>query len=138
MAAGDSTVSDEEMREHYRNKGATLTVKQILLDTPDEAEEIYQMLIDDGDFESVTVIYGGAGNEDEVWVTVKRTINSATVRYLERFADQNFSQLDEVKMVDSAVITSSVYVSGTINLASDTVRCNNGLCNSGRCGGKAA
>ena len=64
VAVGDITVTDEEMREHYRNKGATLTVKQILLDTPDEAEEIYQMLIDDGDFESVCKQYSRGPDAD--------------------------------------------------------------------------
>jgi parvulin-like peptidyl-prolyl isomerase len=47
------TVTEEEILEHYRNKGATLSIKQILVDTPDEAEEIYQLLLDGADFETV-------------------------------------------------------------------------------------
>lgn len=39
----------------------------------------------DGLFESVSVIYGGDLNADEVWFVVKRTINSAEVRYVEAF-----------------------------------------------------
>ena len=40
---------------------------------------------DDSDFESVAVIYGGTRSEDEVWVTVRRTIGGSDVRYVERF-----------------------------------------------------
>lgn len=40
----------------------------------------------DGLFESVAVIYGGASGSDEVWLSVQRTINGQTVRYIERFA----------------------------------------------------
>ena len=46
-------VTEEQVREHYRNRGAKVSIKQILLDTPDEAEEVYQMLLDGADFESV-------------------------------------------------------------------------------------
>jgi hypothetical protein len=39
----------------------------------------------DGDFESVATVYGLSGNDDEVWFSVKRTINGVTKRYIERF-----------------------------------------------------
>jgi hypothetical protein len=42
----------------------------------------------DGEFESVGTIYGGE-KADEVWFSVKRTINGQDVRYIERF-DPNF------------------------------------------------
>lgn len=45
-----------------------------------------------GSFESVSTIYG-EGEEDEVWVIVKRTINSATVRYLERLEPTQFQTM---------------------------------------------
>ncbi|KKM70345.1 hypothetical protein LCGC14_1441630, partial [marine sediment metagenome] len=55
-----------------------------------------------GKFESVAVIYGGANNEDEVWVTVKRTIDSSTKRYIERFFQRAMpSDLDDMKYLDS-------------------------------------
>lgn len=41
-----------------------------------------------GAFESVASIYGG-NKADEVWFSVKRTVNGAPVRYIERF-DPNF------------------------------------------------
>jgi parvulin-like peptidyl-prolyl isomerase len=46
-------VTDEQVREHYRNRGAQVSIKQMLLDTPEEAEEAYQILMDGADFESV-------------------------------------------------------------------------------------
>ncbi len=64
VAAGDIEVTDEQIREHYRNKGATLTVKQILVDTPDEAEDIYQMLQDGSDFESICKQYSRGPDAD--------------------------------------------------------------------------
>jgi len=46
-------VTEEQIREHYRNKGSKVSIKQILVDTPDEAEEVYQQLVDGADFETV-------------------------------------------------------------------------------------
>ncbi|KKM60756.1 hypothetical protein LCGC14_1538650 [marine sediment metagenome] len=86
-----------------------------------------------GFFESVAVIHGSI--EDEVWVSVRRVINSVTVRYVERFATRFFDQIDEAMMLDSAKTVSSAFDAQEIVLASDTVRCNNGLCNSSLCGG---
>jgi parvulin-like peptidyl-prolyl isomerase len=51
------TVKDEQVREHYRNKGVTLQVKQLLLDTPDEAEDVYQILKDGADFDTACKEY---------------------------------------------------------------------------------
>jgi len=47
------TVSEDEIRWHYGNKGATLSIKQILLDTPDEADMVYELLEDGADFDSI-------------------------------------------------------------------------------------
>lgn len=56
----------------------------------------------DSDFESVAVIYGGAGKEDEVWVTVKRVLTSGTVRYIERFYQRAMpSSMSDMKYLDS-------------------------------------
>ncbi|GAT35618.1 hypothetical protein TSACC_3689 [Terrimicrobium sacchariphilum] len=38
----------------------------------------------DGEFESVATTYGASGG-DEVWLSVKRTVNGQPVRYIERF-----------------------------------------------------
>lgn len=93
-------------------------------------------IITDGDFESVSVIYGGVRAEDEVWVTVKRIINSATVRYVERFKPQNWTQKDDAVMVDSAVVVVLASRDAQdIILASDTIRAGSGLAGSSFCGG---
>ena len=57
---------------------------------------------------------------------------------MERFATRFFDELDEAIMLDSAVVVSSTFDAQNIVLASDTVRCNNGLCNSSLCGGVVA
>jgi len=51
------TVDEEEVLWHYNNKGVTLNIKQILLDTPDEADLVYEMLEDGADFESTIKQY---------------------------------------------------------------------------------
>ena len=47
----------------------------------------------EGEFESVGTIYGGE-RADEVWFSVKRTVNGSDVRYIERF-DPNFRRTFE-------------------------------------------
>lgn len=95
-----------------------------------------------GQFESVAVIYGGTRLEDEVWVTVKRQfagVNSGNeVRYIERFKPQDFGEVDTIMFLDSAKVVESAFNSQGIGLASDTVRCNEGRCNSSLCGGVPA
>ncbi len=98
--------------------------------------------VTNGSFESVAVIYGGARSEDEVWVTVKRQfagVNSGSdVRYIERFAPQDFGQIDNIMFLDSAKVVASAFTAQDITLASDTVRCGEGTCNSSLCGGVPA
>lgn len=54
----------------------------------------------DGEFEDVCVV--PEGNEDAVYVLVKRTINGATKRYLERFATRNITDIAiDAKFMDS-------------------------------------
>jgi hypothetical protein len=48
----------------------------------------------DGEFESVATIYGGQ-NADEVWLSVRRTVNGQDVRYIERFAPEFRKYIDE-------------------------------------------
>ncbi len=56
----------------------------------------------DGDFESVAAISGSA--EDQVWVSVERTINSATKRYIEYFSARDFgTDVDDAFYVDSGI-----------------------------------
>jgi len=52
----------------------------------------------------------GSGNEDETYVVVERTINSKTVKYVERFATR---QVDEDAIEDSIFMDSSLSYDGT-------------------------
>lgn len=89
-----------------------------------------------GYYESVTVIHGSV--EDEVWASIRRVVGSTSVRYIERFATRYFDAVDEALMLDSAIIVSSAYDAVDLVLASDTIRCGSGLCNSSLCGGVLA
>ncbi len=96
----------------------------------------WSRIVTNGVYESVCVIYGGAGNEDEVWVSVKRVIEGSDARYIERFKPQVWAQIDDAVMVDSAVVVQSTTRGDQdITLASDTVRYGNGFYGSSFYGG---
>jgi len=95
-------------------------------------------VVTDGLFESVAIVYGGVNSEDEVWVTVKRTINNEIVRYVERFTSQKFTYMGDFVFLDGAKLSDLAYTQNNVNNASDTVRCNDGSCNNGLAGGVAA
>jgi parvulin-like peptidyl-prolyl isomerase len=52
QVADKVTVTDEEVRKHFEDTGVSLECKQILCDTPDQAEEAYQAIEDGLDFDS--------------------------------------------------------------------------------------
>ncbi len=79
----------------------------------------------DAKAESVTVIYGGAGNEDEVWATVSRTVNSATVRNVERLKPRDWgSTLADAFFVDSGITDTGgdTTITGLDHLEGETVQ----------------
>ncbi len=53
MVSDNVEVTDAEVKEHYRNRGAVLSVKQILVDTPTDADEAIARLEDGDDFDTV-------------------------------------------------------------------------------------
>ena len=57
--------------------------------------------ITEGNFESVAVIHGP--DEDEVWVSVERTINDSTVRYIEFFKPREFGVKEDAFFVDAGL-----------------------------------
>jgi len=57
--------------------------------------------VTDGEFESIAVIPND--EEDQIWVTVKRTIDGSTVRYIEYFAPRYESAQRDLIHVDSAL-----------------------------------
>ena len=73
-----------------------------------------------GEFESVAVISSGE-EEEEVWFSVKRTINGATVRYVERFYP-NMWRLQEAAVIpdDLNYLDASQVITG-VDMASGTV-----------------
>lgn len=50
-------ITEDDIRDYYDKDGITLTVKQILVDTIEEAEEVYQLLLDGNDFETICKRY---------------------------------------------------------------------------------
>ncbi len=79
----------------------------------------------DSDFESVAVIYGGAGNEDEVWVTVRRTISGVDARYVERFYQRAMpSAIADMKFLDSFITDTGgdTTIEGLTHLIGQTVQ----------------
>ena len=77
------------------------------------------------EFESVAVIYGGAGSEDEVWVTVKRDVNGSDVRYIERFHSRDWGDdIEDAVFVDSSLTydsTATSTITGLSHLEGETV-----------------
>lgn len=68
---------------------------------PEESIGAWHHHTTDGSFESVAVIPEGV--EDRVYVVVKRTVNGATVRYVERMDVQDVDALEDCVYLDSAV-----------------------------------
>lgn len=61
----------------------------------------WSRIVTDGVVESVCVI--GEGSEDVAYIAVKRTINGATARYVERMASRNFDQIRNAWFLDCAL-----------------------------------
>lgn len=72
----------------------------------------------DGDIESVCIVPGSAGADDEIWLAVRRTINGTDARFLERLNPNGISGLKtaadttDIFFMDCAVL--SVAAAGTI------------------------
>jgi len=80
-------------------------------------------IITDDDFESIAVITGDP--EDEVWVSVKRTIGGSDKRYIEYFSVRDFgTDIDDAFYVDSGVTydsTATTTITGLGHLNGETV-----------------
>ena len=74
---------------------------------PDQKIVAFYTFVTDGLVESVATIPGSNGN-DEVWISVKRTIDGATVRYIEYLNDQDQSAFEDQFFVDSGLTYSGV------------------------------
>jgi hypothetical protein len=58
-------ITDEILKKYYDNLGETLAIKQILVDTPEEGDEVYNLLKDGADFESVCIKYSKMPDADK-------------------------------------------------------------------------
>ncbi len=89
----------------------------------DQAVIAWTKQITDGDFESVTVISSGA-DEDEVWVSVERTVDGTTSRYIEQFQPNDWGDQEDAWFVDSGLgydSTADTDFSGLDHLEGETV-----------------
>lgn len=75
---------------------------------PEQSVGAWAQHITDGDFESVTAV--AEGDEDAVYVIVRRTIGGATKRYVERFASRRFATPADAFFVDCGVSYSGAAV----------------------------
>lgn len=75
----------------------------------------------DGDIEDVVVLPGDPGSEeDQVYYVVKRTINSATKRYLERFALETNCRPNDAGMLDVSHLGDSYILKTAVGSATIT------------------
>jgi hypothetical protein len=76
-----------------------------------------------GFVESVAIIHGSS--EDEVWVCIRRVINTNTVYYVEKFAARDWgSDVEDAFFVDSGVTydsTATTTITGLTHLIGETV-----------------
>lgn len=80
-----------------RNDGALLGLTYV----PDQQVYGWHGHDTDGFFESVTVV--AEGNEDVLYAVVRRTVNSRTVRYIERLRSRTLVNQDDAFFVDSGL-----------------------------------
>ncbi|MEE9271251.1 MAG: peptidyl-prolyl cis-trans isomerase [Candidatus Krumholzibacteria bacterium] len=79
--------TEKELKEYYKKHGTNLQVKQILLDTKDEAEAVYDLLQEGSDFESVCREYSKGPDAEEGG----RIINAVYGTFPPRFQNELFA-----------------------------------------------
>ena len=79
--------------------------------TPEQQVGAWHKHDTDGVFESCTVV--AEGNEDRLYVVVKRTINGQTKRYVERMASRHFDSIEGAFFVDSGATYDGTNTSAT-------------------------
>jgi hypothetical protein len=79
--------------------------------TPEQQVGAWHTHDTDGTFESCTVV--AEGNEDRLYVVVKRTIGGVTKRYVERMASRHFESIEGAFFVDSGATYDGTNTSAT-------------------------
>jgi len=80
-------VTEDDLKTYYDRMGVILNVKQILVDTEDEAEEVYQLLKDGNDFETICKRYSKAPDADVGGKILKATFGT----FMPEFQNEIFS-----------------------------------------------
>lgn len=91
------TRAPDQIMWAVRNDGTLLGLTYV----PDQQVFGWHAHDTDGAIESVAVV--AEGNEDALYVVVKRTVNSRTVRYVERLRTRIFTELKDAFFVDSGL-----------------------------------
>ena len=87
-------------------------------------QKLGSTLSGDSVVESVAVIPVVNGENDQVWVSVKRTVNGTERRYVEFFEDETFTAQEDAFLVDSGLTYSGVAtrtITGLDHLEGETV-----------------
>jgi hypothetical protein len=79
--------------------------------TPEQQVGAWHKHDTDGTFESCTVV--AEGNEDRLYVVVKRTIGGVTKRYVERMSSRHFESIEGAFFVDSGATYDGTNTSAT-------------------------
>lgn len=79
--------------------------------TPEQQVGAWHKHDTDGTFESCTVV--AEGNEDRLYVVVKRTIGGVTKRYVERMSSRHFDSIEGAFFVDSGATYNGTNTSAT-------------------------
>lgn len=87
----------------------------------------------DGKFTSVAVTSGST--QDVVTAVVNRQIDSSSVYYIEELAPSQIRTIDDAVFLDSCIQVTDNSEEKAVVMASDTILCDEGLCNSSLCGG---
>jgi len=80
-----------------RSDGVLLGITYV----PEQQVGAWHQHVTDGSFESVTVV--AEGREDVLYAVIRRTVNGATVRYVERLQSRQFTSQSDAFFVDAGL-----------------------------------
>jgi hypothetical protein len=91
---------------------------------PEEQIGAWHHHVTSGVYESIACV--AEGNEDHLYAVVNRTINGATVRYIERMASRNFGTLPNAFFVDAGATfngtnVSNITIAATLHVSGDNL-----------------
>ncbi len=81
-------ITEDKMREYYENINTTIAMKQIIVDTMEEAEEVYRQLEDGNDFESVCRQYSKGDDAEQGGKVTNAKFNLFPPQYRDELRDK--------------------------------------------------